>query len=111
MSRPVTVSISHRLGRAEARRRIEAGFTETQRRLNERGGFLGRFSSLRLERRWENDRMVFHGGALGQRVDGDVEVLDEAVVVRVWLPELLAAGAEKLRCRLTEEGQRLLGNP
>lgn len=111
MSRPVTVSVSHRLDRAEARRRIETGFIEAQRRLSERSGFLGRFSSLRLERHWEGDRVLFYGTALGQRVDGDLEVLDNAVVVRVWLPELLAAGAEKLRRRLTEEGQRLLGNP
>jgi hypothetical protein len=60
MTTPLTVSIPHQLGRAEARRRIEAGFAKTLAGLP---GGVGQCSQ-----RWEGDRLVFSVAALGQTI-------------------------------------------
>lgn len=102
MSRPITVSIPHELGREEARRRIEAGFGSLGEQLGT-GGLRMTFTE-----RWEGDRLHFTGRTLGQTVSGRVDVMEDAVQVEVILPRLLAALAEKVRGRLAAQGTRLL---
>lgn len=104
MSRPITVSIPHDLGRAEARRRIEAGFGSLEEQLSA-GGLRMTFTE-----RWEGDRLHFTGRTMGQTVSGQVDVMEDAVQVEVILPRLLAALAEKVRGRLAAQGTRLLEN-
>jgi hypothetical protein len=99
MSRPVTVTIAHDLGVAEARRRVEAGFGDLSRHL----GGLGSVS-----RRWDGERLSFAFSMMGQAISGAVEVADRVVTIEVLLPTLLAMMADKLRGRLQQEGQLLL---
>ncbi|MDB5493195.1 MAG: hypothetical protein JWP86_532 [Phenylobacterium sp.] len=99
MSRAVTVTIPHELGRAEARRRIEAGFDDLSRHL----GGLGAVSKS-----WEGDRLSFAFAAMGQAISGSVDVADRAIHLEVLLPGLLAMMAGKLKGRLQKEGQLLL---
>ena len=106
LPRPVSISISHQLGKAEARRRIAGGFGKLKTQLSG-GGMAG--AMLSINERWEeNDRLVFEGGALGQRLRGHLDVLDDAVIIELYLPNLLAALAEKIAGNVKKEGQRLL---
>jgi putative polyhydroxyalkanoate system protein len=99
MSKAVTVTIPHELGRAEARRRIETGFGDLSRQL----GGLGAVSKT-----WEGDRLSFAFAAMGQAISGSVDVADRAIRLEVLLPGLLAMMAGKLEGRLQKEGQLLL---
>lgn len=101
MARPVTVSIPHELGKAEARRRIDHGFGNIEDQL---GGAL----KMRFDNRWEGDRMHFSGGSFGQKVHGHVDVKEDQAVVEVVLPALLAALADTVKGKLSSQGARLL---
>jgi hypothetical protein len=101
MTQPMTISISHDLGAAEARRRIAGGFARLIGSVP--GGAL-----MKLDERWEGDRMIFEARSLGQTVSGTVDVGDSAVVLTVTLPPLLAGLADALRGKLRDAGQLLL---
>ncbi len=101
MSKPLTVDIPHSLGREEAHKRIESGFDRLEHQFG--GGGLGK-----LEKRWTGDTLSFHAQALGQAVDGRLEVRPDSVHVEVDLPPFLAMIAGSLKGRLQKEGQLLL---
>lgn len=103
MSTPVSVTIPHQLGRAEARRRIVDGFGSIESQLQ--AGPM----RMTLTERWEGDRLHFTGRSLGQTVRGHLDVMDEEVRVEVWLPRLLAGLADRLGGRLSRQGTLLLG--
>jgi hypothetical protein len=102
MSKPLTVSIPHELGKAEARRRIESGFGSIEEQLS--SGAI----KMTFTERWENDRLHFTGRTLGQTVKGHLDVMEDSVRVEVVLPRLLAALGETLKGRLQKQGTRLL---
>ena len=97
---PITVSIPHQLGRAEARRRIETGFAKIIHLLP---GSAGTCSE-----RWDGDRLIFGVAAMGQTVSGVVNVLDAAVTMEIELPGVLGIIASGLKDRLQKVGQLLL---
>ena len=101
MSKPVTVTIPHQLGLAEARRRVDAGFADLSRHL---GGAAGA-----LEKSWVGDQLNFRLESMGQGVSGHVAVGETAVAIEVLLPGFLAMIAGKVRGTLQKEGQLLLG--
>ena len=101
MSKPVTVSIPHQLGLAEARRRVDAGFADLSRHLGAAAGA--------LEKSWVGDRLSFRLQSMGQAISGHVAVSDSAVAIEVLLPGFLAMIAGKVRGTLQKEGQVLLG--
>ena len=100
MTTPLTVSIPHQLGRAEARRRIETGFAKM---IGSLPGGTGHCSE-----RWEGDRLVFSVAALTQTVAGVVDVGDAAVTMEIQLPGVLGLIASGFRDRLQKAGQLLL---
>ena len=100
MNKPISVTIPHQLGRAEARKRIDEGFADLARHL---GGPAGA-----LEKGWDGDRMRFAVTWIGQSISGSVVVTDAAVTVEVLLPGFLAMVAGKVRGTLRKEGQLLL---
>lgn len=100
MSKPVTVTIAHQLGLAEARRRVDEGFADLARHL---GGPVGA-----VDRHWEGDRLSFTLTAMGQAIAGHVAVADAAVTIVVLLPGFLAMIAGKVQGTLQKEGQLLL---
>jgi len=101
MATPITVSIPHQLGRAEARRRIETGFAKIAHLLP--GGASGNHSE-----RWDGDRLVFGVAAMGQTVAGVITVFDTAVTMEIELPGVLGLIASGLKDRLQKVGQLLL---
>ena len=100
MSDTVTVIIGHRLGKAEAVRRIKEGFARTS-------GQLG--SMIAMEQTtWEGDTLFFRMRALGQAAAGSIEVLEDALHVEVSLPWLLAKAAKRLVPMLRKQATLLL---
>jgi len=100
MAQPITVTIPHQLGAAEARRRIDAGFADFAQKMGNAPGA--------LERRWEGDRLAFTLTSFGQAISGHVSVAAAAVTVELILPGFLAMIASKVKGRLQREGQLLL---
>jgi hypothetical protein len=100
MSKPLIVSIPHRLGREEATRRIRSGLTAA--RTN--------YSSLLTmhEETWNEDRLVFNLSALGQSAAGTIDVADDHVRLEVTLPWLLAKVAERFTPAIRKEGTLML---
>ena len=100
MSRCITISIPHELGQAEARRRIDDGFSR----------FSGQFGggAQMLHKTWDGDRLDFAVRALGQSITGRMDVAADNVRLEVDVPAFLAMIADKLKGRLKKEGQLLL---
>lgn len=79
MAAPLTVSIPHSLGQAEALRRLKSGLEG-----------MPQAGIVTVEQQaWADNKMTFLVRALGQSVPGSLEVLDDAVRLEVTLPALL----------------------
>src|SRR5262245_60733770 len=91
MSKAITLTIPHELGRAEARRRIDEGFANLTRSLGAVAGA--------LSKSWTGDRLSFAFSALGQQISGIVDVEDASVKLEVLLPNVLAMLANKVKGR------------
>ncbi len=100
MTTPLSIRIPHQLGRAEARRRIEAGFAKLIQQLPGGGGG--------YSERWDGDRLTFSLSAMGQAVSGVVDVSDAAVAMDLQLPSVLGMLASGLAGRIQKAGQLLL---
>jgi hypothetical protein len=99
MSAPLIVSIPHRLGREEARRRLKTGLTRAAASM----------PVLKVdEEKWDGDRMIFRVRALGQAAGGHVDVEDDHVRVEVTLPWLLQRFAEVAQATIKNRGKLLL---
>ncbi len=99
MSAPLVVSLPHRLGREEARRRLKTGLTRAAASM----------PVLKVdEEKWDGDRMVFRVRALGQAAAGHVNVEDDHVRVEVTLPWLLQRFAEVAQATIRNRGKLLL---
>lgn len=99
MSAPLVVSLPHRLGREEARRRLMTGLTRAAASM----------PMLKVdEERWDGDRMIFRVRALGQSAAGHVDVGEDHVRVEVTLPWLLQKFAEKAQALIKARGNLLL---
>lgn len=101
MKRPVTITISHSLGREAARQRLQGGVATIRDRL-------GSFGMQLTEEDWQGDTLRFGVAALGQAVNGRIDVEDALVRVEVMLPWMLAIFAEKLRLGVEKQGRILL---
>lgn len=101
MKRPVTITISHSLGRDTARQRLQGGVGKVRDRLSG-------FGITLVEENWQGDTLHFGAAALGQTVNGRIEVEDALVRVEVMLPWMLAVFAEKLKLGVEKQGQVLL---
>jgi Putative polyhydroxyalkanoic acid system protein (PHA_gran_rgn) len=100
MSKPLFVSIPHRLGKDEAARRIKSGL----------GSVRSQFAHLFTvqEEVWTGDHLEFRVSALGQVISGTIDVLDSSVNLQVVLPWLLAKVAEAIQPLIRKEGTLML---
>ena len=99
MSAPLVISIPHRLGREEARQRLQSGLTRVASRV----------PALSVdEERWDGDRMIFRVRALGQAASGLVDVADDHVRLEVMLPWLLQRFADVAQKAIQQSGRLLL---
>ena len=58
--------------------------------------------------RWDGDRLTFRATAIGQTVDGVIDVLDAAVTIEIQVRGVLGMAASGLKDRLQNMGQLLL---
>jgi hypothetical protein len=100
---PVTVTISHRLGRDEAKRRIDSGLGTVRTEL-------GQFVKS-LDYGWEDYRLDFRATAMFQTITGRIEVDEEFVKVELDLPRLLHMLAKTIAGRIEKTATVLLEKP
>ena len=100
---PITVTISHRLGRDEAKRRIENGLSAIR---TEVGAYV-----RSLDHSWDEYTLSFRVSALMQTITGRIEVYEEFVRVELGLPLLLHMAAKRIVGRIESRGAALLEGP
>ena len=100
MSKPLIVSIPHRLGKDEALRRIKSGLGSVRTSY-------GQVLAIE-EETWTGDRLAFRVAALGQRAAGFIDVRESDVQLEVTLPWLLHKLAERITPAIRKEGVLML---
>jgi hypothetical protein len=100
MSKPLVLTIPHRLGKAEALRRLKAGL----------GGVATNFHHVLAvqEEVWTGDHLQFRVSALGQAASGTIDVADDLVRLEVTLPWLLAQLVDKIQPLIARQGTLML---
>ncbi|MBV9884446.1 MAG: polyhydroxyalkanoic acid system family protein [Sphingomonadaceae bacterium] len=99
MSGPISVDVPHRLGAAEAKRRI--------------GDNIGSLAShlpagAQVSSAWEGDRMKLGIGLMGQEVAAALDVQERIVRVTVQLPPALAFFGKAIEGALRRSATELL---
>jgi hypothetical protein len=100
---PIIVTISHRLGRDEAKRWLEDG-------LGYISGQLAGFVSS-IDYGWTGYRLDFGLTAMRQSISGRIEVEDRLVRVELSLPSLLHLLSRQIIGRIRSDGAVLLDKP
>lgn len=101
MSKPLTVTIPHQLGKQGAKTRIQDGVGQIRAQLGGMGAT--------VEEAWtDEDRLAFRVAVLGQTLTGRIDVHEDAAHVEVDLPWALALLGGKIRDRLQRQGTLLL---
>lgn len=104
MPRPVTITISHELGKDEAIQRIKDGFGKLKGELS--GGLVFKF-----EEHWTSEETLsFSARGLGQQIFGTIDVFPQHIRIEATLPGLLAAVAETIAGKVEKQGRLLLEN-
>ncbi len=101
MAKPISITLPHQLGAAEARRRLETGLEQLAGQIP--GGDASRFTQS-----WNGDVLNFSALAMGQAITGAVAVMEDHVRLDVVLPGMLGMIAGKIKTELHRRGQLLL---
>jgi hypothetical protein len=100
MSKPITLTITHHLGRAEALSRVKSGVESAK----------STPLPLSVEyAEWQDNIMNFRIRALGVNCLGTITVLDETVRLDLVLPAVLGFVADKVISVVRARAQILLG--
>jgi putative polyhydroxyalkanoic acid system protein len=103
MSQPLIVSIPHRLGRQEAKSRLDSGIGRIGPEL------AGLVSTL--DHRWEEDTLNFTAVAMWQTITGRLAVLDDAVRIEIDLPWLMRLLGDTIAKQMRERTTAMLEKP
>jgi hypothetical protein len=103
MSQPLIVSIPHRLGRQEAKRRLDGGVGRLRPEL-------GAFISA-LDYSWADDTLNFRASAMWQTITGRIDVLDDAVRIEIELPWVMQLLGDTIAKQVRGRGTSLLEKP
>ncbi|GAM97615.1 hypothetical protein U91I_01242 [alpha proteobacterium U9-1i] len=101
MAQPISITIPHRLGKAEARARIVGGFDRLKSQIT--AAHIANFTQG-----WDGDRLTFQAQGLGQTITGRLDVNETDIRMEIDLPAFLANLADKIAGKLRREGQLLL---
>ena len=100
MGKPLTVTIPHSLGAAQAKRRIADGVESLR---------LQHASQItRADIAWQGDRAELQVGALGQVITARIDVQEDHLNIEVDLPWLLQKLARPLEAFLARTGAETL---
>jgi hypothetical protein len=100
---PLVVSIPHRLGRQEAKRRLDTGIGRLRPEL------AGLVSALDYS--WDQDRLNFTASAMWQTITGAIEVLEDAVRIEIHLPWMMSLLADTVAKQVRGRGVAMLEKP
>ena len=100
---PITVTISHRLGRDGAKRRIDEGLVSIRAEVAP--------YVKTLDYTWEDYRLDFRVVAMMQTITGRIEVYGDFVRIDLELPRLLHLLAKTIQGRIENRAAALLGPP
>ena len=103
MSQPLIVSIPHKLGQQEAKRRLDSGIARLRPEL---GALVNG-----LDYRWEGDTLNFNASAMWQTITGRVEVLDDAIRIEIELPWIMSLLGDTIAAQARARGTALLAKP
>ncbi len=99
MTTPIQVDIPHKLGAAEAKRRIDGGIGRLK-------DFIPGTAEVRSA--WTEDRLGLQIQAMGQEVNAQIDVRDTHVRVELLLPPALAFFGQTIAGALQRTGAELL---
>ena len=99
MTQPIQVDLPHKLGAAEAKRRIEGGIGRLK-------DFVPGGAEVRSA--WTGDRLGLQVNAMGQEVNAQIDVQDSYVRVELLLPPALAFFGQAIEAALKRKGKDLL---
>ena len=99
MSTPLTVDLPHKLGAAEARRRIERNVGRLSEHIP--GG-------AQVSSRWNGDRVHLDVGAMGQQVAAEIDIQETVVRMTVMLPPALAFFGGMIEPLIRKQGAVML---
>jgi putative polyhydroxyalkanoate system protein len=99
MNQPIDVDLPHSLGREEARRRIADNIGSLKDHIP--GG-------AEVQSHWTGDRLDLRIGAMGQTIEGMLDVQDTKVHVRLALPGMLGMFGGLIAGALKNQGGLLL---
>ena len=99
MSEPISLDLPHRLGAAEAKRRIADNMSSLTSHLP---------SGAQVRSAWEGDRLLLNIGLLGQNAEATLDVRESLVHVTVLLPPALAFFGKAIEAGLRRSGPELL---
>jgi hypothetical protein len=100
---PITVTISHRLGRDGAKRRIDEGLTSIRAEVAP--------YVKTLEFSWHEYSLDFRVVAMMQTITGRIEVYEDFVRIELELPRLLHLLAKTIAGRIESRAAALLEAP
>ena len=100
MGKPLTVTIPHSLGAAQAKRRIAEGVESLRQQYASQ--------ITRADIAWQGDRAELQVGALGQVITARIDVQEDHLNIEVDLPWLLQKLARPLEAFLTRTGAETL---
>ncbi len=99
MTKPMIVDLPHKLGAAEAKRRIAGGIGRVRDHIP---------GAAEVRSSWEGDRMHLTVQAMGQEVAAKIDVLDTVVRLEVQLPAFLSFFGGQVEKLLRRHGAELL---
>jgi Putative polyhydroxyalkanoic acid system protein (PHA_gran_rgn) len=100
MPPPLIVSIPHRLGKAEATRRLKSGLETARTKLAQ--------VFVIEEETWADSQLQFRVRALGQAASGTIDVAEDHARLEVALPWPLAQIADKIQRAIQNQGTTML---
>lgn len=100
MAQPLVVNIPHRLTRDNVRTRLQSGMSQIRTQFGQNVG--------QIEDKWAGDHCDFRLAAMGQTVNGRLDIADNSVRLEIDLPWILAAFASKIRAGIEQQGHKLL---
>lgn len=102
MARPVTITLSHDLGKDEARLRVRNGFGKLK-------ASIANGMMLKFTEEWTSeDQLSFTAKGFGQTVFGTIDIFPAHVRIEATLPDLLASLAETISGKVEQQGKLLL---
>jgi hypothetical protein len=99
MTKPVIVDLPHKLGAAEAKRRIGGGIGQLRDHLP---------PGAQVRSAWEGERMNLAVQAMGQEVAAKIDVGETIVRLEVQLPAFLSFFGSKVESLIRRHGTELL---